>query len=264
MEPTEEKQKRTAEFEIKQIAKQEINKPIVIEGLPGIGNVGKVAVDFIIESIKAKKIVEISSSSFPHTVFVNEHNLIDLPSINIYYKKIKSQDFIFIAGDVQPSDERSCYGLCTLILDRLEKHKIREIITLGGIGLPKIPKQPKIYLAGNNKEILSKYQDNDTEKNIFGVVGPIIGVSGLLIGLAGKRNIPAVTILAQTFGHPAFIGIKSARELIRLLDKKFSFNINLKELDKEIKEMDSDIAIKIRNFPQQPQSKPQDRVSYIG
>ena len=31
-----------------------LDNPVFIEGLPGIGNVGKVAVDFLIDEIKAK------------------------------------------------------------------------------------------------------------------------------------------------------------------------------------------------------------------
>jgi len=36
-----------------------LKKPILIEGLPGIGNVGKVAVDFMIDELKAKKLFDI-------------------------------------------------------------------------------------------------------------------------------------------------------------------------------------------------------------
>ena len=35
--------------------KVKIKNPVLLEGLPGIGNVGKIAADFIIEEIKAKK-----------------------------------------------------------------------------------------------------------------------------------------------------------------------------------------------------------------
>ena len=41
--------------------KPELKKPILVEGLPGIGNVGKVVVDFIIDELKLKKLYEISS-----------------------------------------------------------------------------------------------------------------------------------------------------------------------------------------------------------
>jgi len=252
-------------FELKQIIKQEFRNPIVIEGLPGIGNVGKIAIDFIVESIKAKKFLEITSSTFPHSVFINEDNLVDLPAINMYYKKIRSQEFIFIAGDVQPLDERSCHEFCNMVLDKLEKAQVKEIITLGGIGLPKIPKQPKVYLTANTNDMLTRYKTKEMEKEIFGVVGPIIGVSGLLVGLAKKRSIPAAAILAQTFGHPSYMGVKPARELIKILSQKFNFNINLTALDKEISELDLATKASLLNLPGiQPKSLQPDKVSYIG
>ena len=44
-------------FEVKQILKPVLNKPILIEGLPGIGNVGKIAADFMAGNLNAKKFI---------------------------------------------------------------------------------------------------------------------------------------------------------------------------------------------------------------
>ena len=41
-------------FETKKVPK--LNNPVLIEGLPGIGNVGKIAIDFIVEELKAQKL----------------------------------------------------------------------------------------------------------------------------------------------------------------------------------------------------------------
>lgn len=73
-------------------------KMILVEGLPGIGNVGKVAADFIVDTLKAEKIINFESYSLPHYVFVNEDNLVELPSINIYKKNIKRFNFIHSCG----------------------------------------------------------------------------------------------------------------------------------------------------------------------
>src|SRR3989339_912985 len=117
--------------------KPNLNNPILIEGLPGIGNVGKVAVDFIVEELGAKKLYGISSYTFPHSVFVNEDNLVELPSIEIYYKKFngKGRDLLLLTGDVQPIDEVSSYEFSEKMLDLLQTFKGNELITLGGIGL---------------------------------------------------------------------------------------------------------------------------------
>ena len=59
-----------------------LKDPILIAGLPGIGNVGKIAADFLIDNLGARKIYDIFSHSFPNSVFVGEDNLIELITIS--------------------------------------------------------------------------------------------------------------------------------------------------------------------------------------
>lgn len=223
-----------------------LKKPILIEGLPGIGNVGKVAVDFMIDELKAKKLYELFSYTFPHSVFVNEKNLVELPTIELYYKRMKNgNDLLLLAGDIQPIDEVSCYEFSEKILDIMQDFKGQEVITLGGIGLQNIPKKPKVYCTGNSKDIIERYKKGvNVHAQLHGVVGPIVGVSGLLLGLAEKRKIPAISFLAETYGHPMYLGVKGAREILKILDKKLKLGIDLKDLDKEIMELESEIVKK--------------------
>ncbi|MAG16376.1 hypothetical protein CMO88_04930 [Candidatus Woesearchaeota archaeon] len=246
-----------------------LNNPILIEGLPGIGNVGKVSVDFIVEELNAKKIFEFTSHSMPHSVFVNEQNLVELPAISVYFKKSKGRDFLFIAGDAQPIDEVSSYGFSEAVLDMLKSFNGTELITLGGIGLPSIPKKPKVYCTGTSKEFVGKYlKEVSAEQKLYGVVGPIIGVSGLLLGLAKRKNMNAISFLAETYGHPMYLGIRGAREIVRILNKKFSLGINMKELNYEIDALEEEAAKtsgtvlekSTRGLP----SKPGQDASYIG
>ena len=142
-------------WKIEHISKNpKLNNPIFIEGLPGIGNVGKVAVDFLIDELDAKKLYEITSYTFPHSVFINENNLVELPMVEIFYKKFngKKNDLILMGGDVQPTDEVSSYEFSDKILDMVQKFKGKEVITLGGIGLAEVPKKPKVYCTGNTKK----------------------------------------------------------------------------------------------------------------
>ena len=222
--------------------KPKLNNPILVEGLPGIGNVGKVAVDFLIDELKAKKLYEITSHTFPHSVFVNEDNLVELPMIEVFYKKFdgKKQDLILLSGDVQPVDEVSSYEFSERVLDMTEQFKGKEIITLGGIGLAEVPKKPKVYCTGSTKKIIQKYKNGMVNDKLYGVVGPIVGVSGLLVGLAKKRNMEGISFLAETYGHPMFLGIKGAIEILKVLDNKLNLKISMKRLNKEIKGIESD------------------------
>ncbi len=253
-------------IKIKEFSKiPKMNQSILIEGLPGIGNVGKIAADFIVDSLKAKKLYEITSDSFPHSVFVNEKNLVDLPSIQLYYKKTKENNLLILSGDIQPLDERSCYEFCEEILKLLEKLNGKEIVTLGGIGLPKIPKKPKVYCTANKKRIIDKYKTKNLNPNIFGVVGPIVGVTGLLIGLASQKNLDAIALLSQTYTHPAYLGIKGARELLKILNQRFNLDLDLDQLDEEIEEMEQELKTtqEISEVQKKPKQTTHD-VSYIG
>ena len=222
-----------------------LNNPVLIEGLPGIGNVGKIAVDFLIDELKAKKLYEITSYTFPHSVFVNEDNLIELPIVEVFYKQLGSKkDILLIGGDVQPIDEASSYEFSDKILDLAQKFSVKEVITLGGIGLNDIPKKPKVYCTGNSRKIIESYKSDMVSNKLYGVVGPIVGVSGLLLGLSSRRNISAISFLAETYGHPMYLGIKGAKEILRALDKKLGLSIDVNKLDREIKDIESEIIKK--------------------
>lgn len=229
-------------WKIEQFGKKpKLKEPIFIEGLPGIGNVGKVAVDFIIDELRCKKIFEITSYTFPHSVFINEDNLIELPKIEIFYKISKQQkpDLLLMGGDVQPVDEVSSYEFSDKVLDIVESFQGKEVMTLGGIGLATIPKKPQVFCTGNSKNIIKKYKNNLVNDQLYGVVGPIVGVSGLLLGLAAQRKIEAISFLAETYGHPMYLGIKGASEILEVLNNKLSLNLNIKKLEREIKDAEA-------------------------
>ena len=57
---------------IKEFIQIEPNNPILIEGLPGLGLVGKIALRYMIKQLKAKKIAYLYSPHFPYFVLVNK------------------------------------------------------------------------------------------------------------------------------------------------------------------------------------------------
>lgn len=248
-----------------------LKEPIMIEGLPGIGNVGKIAVDFIVDKLKAEKMYEISSDSFPSSVFVNDKHLIDLPKIEIFYKKFKDKrnDLILITGDVQPIDEKSCFKFCEMLLDLAEMFDVKQIITTGGIGLNEVNEPPKVYITGNKKKAIQDFKKGtDLNSKIYGVVGPIAGVTGLLTGLSGRRDIGAISLLAETINHPMYLGMKPAKEMLKAMNKKLGLKLKLAQLEKEIKELEEEILKKTQELADSAEqgapTKMSKQSSYIG
>ncbi len=52
----------------------------------------------------------------------------------------------------------------------------------------------------------------------------------------------AIAFLAETYGHPMYLGIKGAREILKILNKNLNLKINIKKLDQEIKEVETEIV----------------------
>jgi len=246
--------------------KPQLHQPILMVGLPGIGNVGKITVDFLVDTLEAKKIYDIFSYTFPNSVFVTENNLIELISMSIFHKNVNGRDILFLAGDVQPTEDIASYEFCEEILKIMKAQGCKEIVTIGGIGLPDLPSKPKIYITGNSRKFIDEYKKGiKVNDKIYGVVGPIIGISGLLAGLGGKFGINVVCLLAETFGHPMYIGAKGARVVLKALDIKLGLKLDFKSLDKEIKEMESDLMKRVSDLEDLAKQKSHgESTSYIG
>ena len=248
----------------------QLKNPIFIVGLPGIGNVGKIAVDFLIDELKAKQLYKLSSYTFPQTVFVSENNLVELPCIEVHYKKGsgKSPDLLLLSGDVQPTEQEACYEFCDMILDMFQQMKGKEIITLGGIGLQEVSEIPKVFCTANMQSIIEWYKKGTTiNPNLYGIVGPIVGVSGVLLGLSMNRKIPAICLLAETIAMPYYVGFKGSKEILQVLQKKLNLSFDVNKLEKEIKEFEKEIVQTAQQMMDEMEkrgamgSKPQ---SYIG
>lgn len=259
-----------SDWEIQESKKIVLKNPILIEGMPGIGNVGKISMDFIIEEIHAKPFMTFFSKHLPNSVFVNENNLVELPRIELYHKKINGQDFLFLTGDAQPMTEGASYDFAELVIRLFEKWNGSYIVTLGGIGLSELPEHPKAYITGNDKKFVQQMISDlakrklKCESKIYGLVGPILGISGVLLGIAKKHDIKAFCLLAETLGHPLYVGLKGAKELLIIFNGLYGFKLNFKNLDKEIRQMDAQLQGLDKTDPKLMKYKKYSDMNYIG
>ena len=72
---------------IRYLEKPKLEDPIFVEGLPGIGNVGKLAAEHLKDELKAVKFAEIFSKYFPPQVLVQDDGQIKLVNNEMHYVK---------------------------------------------------------------------------------------------------------------------------------------------------------------------------------
>ncbi len=215
------------------LSKPKLKSPIVIEGLPGIGLVGKIAADHLIAKTKAKKFCELYSPYFPPQVITDSRGVVRLVKNDFYYLSEKDdngngRDFILLGGDYQGMSPESQYEITGKILDVLEQFKPKIIYTLGGLGTGKIVKSPKVYAATNNEKLIASHEKHglifrDREG------GGIFGASGLLLGLGKLRGIDAVCLMGETVGQ--VVDAKAAKILLEKLSKILKLKVDMKDLE---------------------------------
>lgn len=183
-----------------QIFNPVLEKPIFVQGLPGFGNVGKIAAHLLIKFCGAKPFAELYSPSFPDYVSVNSKGICRLPRYEFYAAPMEKNDFIIMTGDTQPSfdDVVAHYMLCGEILDFVEKQGCSFIVTIGGA--PITEEKTQVYVAATSPRLALEFMEKGA---VIYSKGRVVGATGLMLGLAKERSLEGVCLLGATTGFRA-------------------------------------------------------------
>jgi uncharacterized protein (TIGR00162 family) len=216
---------------IKEPAKVELNNPILVEGLPGLGLVGKIATRYLIKRLQAQRFAYLYSPHFPYFVLVNKKGNVRLLSGVFYFWKNKKgkNDLILFTGDSQAQTIEGQYEISDCILDFAEQHNAKTIITIGGYRM-EAKEKPKVVAAATNSELLNRALQAKAMVSPMG--SPIVGSAGLILGLARFRKIDALCLLGETRGYlPDPLAAKSILEVLQAI---LDVDVDLAGLDEEI------------------------------
>ncbi|RLI91732.1 MAG: proteasome assembly chaperone family protein [Candidatus Altiarchaeales archaeon] len=214
-----------------------LKNAILIEGLPGIGLVGKLAADHMLDELKAKKFIELYSPYLPPQVIIRKDGTVKLVDMEFHYWRGEKNDLILLTGEFQGITPDSQYQISEKILDMAEKFNVVKIFTLGGLGTGGITKEPKVFGATTNRELV---EDLKKLGVIFKGGGAIFGASGLLLGLGMQRGIDGVCLMGETHGQ--IIDAKSAEAVLKVLTNILGIEIDMTELVEKAKETERQIS----------------------
>ena len=235
---------------IKVFEKPKLNNPILIEGLPGVGNIGRVAVGYLIDELKAKKFAQLYSEHFFPFVMLHGESQIHLLKNEFFYWKAKKKgqrDLILLVGDCQSLSTNGHYEIVNKVLDFVEKLGVKEIFTVGGLATGEIEENPEVLGAVTHPELIKKYSRFGIRFAAEERVGYIVGASGLFLGLGKERGMKGVCLLGETSGFPIVTDPKAAEVVLKSLTKILNVKINMDKLDERVKEMEKFIK-KIENL----------------
>lgn len=216
---------------IRELLKTNLNDPILIEGLPGLGLVGKIAIRYLIKQLKAQKLAYLHSPHFPYFVLVNKKGSVRLLRGTFYFWKNKNgkNDLMFFTGDSQAQTIEGQYEISNKILDFAKKYNAKIVITLGGYRMEAKDK-PRVIAGATNPELLNRALEAKAVVSPMG--SPIVGTAGLILGLARFKKIDALCLLGETCGY--LPDPKSAKSILEVLQAMLGISVDLAGLDEEI------------------------------
>jgi uncharacterized protein (TIGR00162 family) len=207
--------------------KPELNDPVLIEGLPGIGFVANISALHLIRELKAKRFAAIVSASFQDVAVTNETGGARSPINELYYCKRKDggRDLVIWYGNTQALTTFGQYELVGKVLDLAQELGCGFVVSIGGFKKDEVQQVPAIYSAATDQKAMKEALSLGTKV----MVGHIFGVAGLLIGLGKLRNLNGFAILVDTLGM--YPDANAARYALTIISKYLGLDIDLSQLD---------------------------------
>ncbi len=238
------------ELEIDTVNDVDLTDPVLIEGLPGVGHVGTLAVEHLLEELDAESTLvrRIYSHEFPPQVSV-EDGISELTCAELYGVSVSDgRDLLLLTGDHQAQTNAGHYVLTSAFLDIAAEFGATEAYALGGVPTGELIEEYAVVGAVNDESLLEAHEDAGVEFREDEPAGGIVGVSGLILGLGDRQGFDAVCLMGETSGY--LVDPKSARAVLEVLEGLLGFELDYETLDERADEMEEVIG-KIQEMEQQ-------------
>lgn len=255
------------EIDIERIADPELEDPVLIEGLPGVGHVGKLAAEHLLEEFDSTLVRKVYAREFPPQVEIDDEGVAELTSAEFHAVDASDEDgegpdLLVLTGDHQAQSNAGHYTLTDAFLDVAEEFGVERAFALGGVPTGELIEEYNVLGAVTDAESKSDLEAANVEFREDEPAGGIVGVSGLILGLGARRGMEAACLMGETSGY--LVDPRSARAVLEVLQDLLSFEVDYEQLEERADEME-EVAEKIQEMQNQQQGVPSEEdLRYIG
>ena len=226
--------------------------PIIIEGFPGIGLVGTIATEFLVEHLNAKSIGKITGDEVPPMVAVHDKKVVR--PMEIFYDS-KNNILIFHVISGAPGEE---WKIVNLIDTLASKTKAKEIISLESVGTP--------YEMASAEGTCYYYSFSEAKNKKFEKIGLKPLQEGIVMGVTGAlmqyADLPLSCIFAETYSK--LPDSKAAAHVIDSLNKYLNLKIDTAPLLESAQKFEEKIKGILEKSKEATDKQDRQRLSYLG
>ncbi len=248
------------DIEIDEVATPALSDPVLIEGLPGVGHVGKLAAEHLLEQFDGELVRRVYATDFPPQVNVDGEGVAELTCAEFHAVETEGADLLVLTGDHQAGTNEGHYRLTSAFLDVAETFGAERAFALGGVPTGELVEEYTVLGAVSDSGLAEGLEAAGVEFRPDEPAGGIVGVSGLVLGLGGRRGFEAACLMGETSGY--LVDPKSARAVLETLETLLEFEVDYATLEDRAEEMEEVIG-KIREMQEGPTAA-DDELRYIG
>jgi len=218
-----------------------LRNPILVQGLPGLGYVGKTCVDYLVDKLHPKKFAELHSVhlTFPDRnlgVTIGMDGTYSLPRYEFYAYADGDQNLILLSGDCQPNVQGQ-YEVGNTVLDFVQEYECNRVVSIGGYGTRSQRDIGTVYAVASDTSSGEKLKRCGA---ILARTGTITGACGVILGLAGSRKMKGIALLGATRG--IYPDLEATRAVVKALSCILNLEIDIGDLDVEIANLKEKLA----------------------
>ncbi|MBT3813932.1 proteasome assembly chaperone family protein [Candidatus Woesearchaeota archaeon] len=223
---------------------------IIIEGFPGFGLIGTIAIEYLMDHLETEKIGVVEMEEIPAMIAIHQNKVVE--PISIHYNKQYNLVLIHAIN----VGKNLGWKLAEMVAELAKQISAKQIISLEGVGSPNPDSGRVFYYSTTNGNTNKKLED--TAKPLM--EGIIVGATGAL--LAKSMNIPILALFAEAkSGLP---DSKAAAEIIKALDAYTGLKVDPKPLMKQAAMFENKLKTIIEKGQKAEDTHQKKKLSYVG
>ncbi len=233
------------DVEIKVLKEFTPNQLTLICGLPGLAYIGKLSVDYLVQQLKAELVGEIYSKHFPPYVIIREDGLVELLRNELFhFKDDTGRDIVFLSGNSQAFSPEGQYEVADKVLDWAIEKGVKRVFSVAALVTDEPFETPSVHFTATTAALLEEIKSHGVQPMDHGIIG---GENGIIMGLAKKKGIDGICLMAETHGYQAptgeyVIDPKAAKAALNVLTSILNLKVNMEPMEKQAIQMDEAIA----------------------
>ena len=195
---------------------------ICLFSLPGVGNIGKAAIDALNSTNESIELARLHHTALPPLATLDQDGLLSPPHLSVKAIEYNESEYVLtITGTSQPLEPNNQGYMAREILELLKQNNVSELIVLAGMVDEAARKE--IFIVPSSSSYRVDLESRGANVRRDEPSSGAIGMAALLSSLGPVYDINSACAIATTIGSSG--DIIASQNLLKSIDKWFGLKL---------------------------------------